>query len=117
MPGSEAAHAGVGSPGRASQPEHSQEWPTDRSLPRARPDLSFVPLDDNVAIYDEVGQVLVMLNSSAAAVLERCDGTTTFELLVAGLAVDHAADPQVIRRDTWLTLRKFASMGLVADAH
>ena len=34
-----------------------------------------VELDDNVALYDDVGQLLILLNMSAAAVWERCDGT------------------------------------------
>jgi hypothetical protein len=85
-------------------------------LPRARPDLSAVPLDDNVAIYDEVGHVLVMLNASASAVLERCDGASTFEMIVSDLAEGHGADVDTVREDVRRTLRKLASIGLVADA-
>ncbi len=74
-----------------------------------------MPLDDNAAIYDEVGHVLVMLNASASAVLERCDGATTFEMIVMDLAGDHDADVEVVREDVRRTLRKLASIGLVAD--
>jgi predicted deacylase len=86
-------------------------------MPLARPGLSAVPLDDNVAIYDEVGHVLVMLNASASAVLERCDGQSTFEAIVAELAEDHDADLDTVREDVRQTLRKLASIGLVADAN
>ena len=81
----------------------------------ARPDLSAVPLDDNVAIYDEVGQALVMLNLSASAVLERCDGATTFEAMVRDLAEHHKEDVDTVREDVRYTLRKLASIGLVAE--
>jgi hypothetical protein len=93
-----------------------REWPTAMSLPRSRPDLSTVALDDNIAIYDELGQVLVLLNVSAFAVLEACDGMTPFKRIVADLAAQHGAEYDVVREDVWRTLRKLASMGLVADA-
>jgi hypothetical protein len=94
----------------------TRQWPTARSMPLARPGLSAVPLDENVAIYDEIGQVLVMLNQSASAVLERCDGATTFEKIVSDLAQHHSEDVDTVREDVWHTLRKLASIGLVAEA-
>ena len=92
------------------------QWPHDDSTPASRSDLSKVPLDENVAIYDEVGHLLIMLNSSASAVLDFCDGATTFEQIVAELSTDHTGDVDVIRDDVWQTLRKLASLGLVTDA-
>jgi hypothetical protein len=92
------------------------EWPASSSTPLARPDLSAVPLDENVAIYDEVGQVLIMLNPSAAAVLDHCDGEMTFEMIVNALAAQHSEDLDTVRDDVWRTLRKLASIGLVAEA-
>jgi coenzyme PQQ synthesis protein D (PqqD) len=83
--------------------------------PRARADLSYVELDDNVAVYDEVGRVLIMLNVSACAILQSCDGRRTFGAIVAQLAEEYAADLDAIREDAWRTLRKLASMGLVAE--
>jgi hypothetical protein len=91
------------------------DWPVATSRPRARPDLSTVQLDDNVAIYDEVGQVLVLLNTTAAAVLERCDGNTSFQAIVDELADYYDMEREVLREDAWNTLRKFASMQLVTD--
>lgn len=96
--------------------DQEPQWPHAGSLPMARADLSAVPLDDNVAIYDEVGRTLVMLNSSAAAVLERCDGATPFADMVAELAQEHGEDASGISEDVWRTVRKLASMGLVQDA-
>jgi hypothetical protein len=92
-----------------------EAWPSATSLPLARPDISFVPVEGNVAIYDEVGHVLLMLNATAAAVLEMCDGVTPFNAMVSELAEGHAADADAIRDEVWHTVRKLASIGLVAD--
>jgi len=91
------------------------EWPEPGARPARRAGVAPVPLDDNVALYDDVGQLLILLNESAAAVWEGCDGTTTFGELVAGLAGAHAGDPDDIRQDAWLTVRKLADLGLVAE--
>jgi hypothetical protein len=72
-------------------------------------------LDDNVAIYDEVGQVLVMLNATASAVLDCCDGSTTFDAMVTQLAQLHSTSVDSIREDVRRTLRKLASLGLVSE--
>jgi hypothetical protein len=90
-------------------------WPHGDSTPVSRPDLSTVPLDDNVAIYDEIGHLLIMLNASASAVLDLCDGATTFEEMVEQLEAQHSGEAGVIRQDAWQTLRKLASLGLVTD--
>jgi hypothetical protein len=105
-----------GTSGSEIAPILDPSWPVDDSKPSARPDISTVPLDDNVAIYDEVGQVLVMLNPSASAVLERCDGVMPFSAIVAELAEDHGEQIDIVRQDAWRTVRKLASMGLVAEA-
>jgi hypothetical protein len=80
------------------------------------PGASTVPLDDNVALYDDVGQLLILLNASAAAVWERCDGVTTYAAMVAELAEAHGADTADIEDDVWQTVRKLAELGLVEDA-
>jgi hypothetical protein len=89
------------------------EWPEPSSVPVRRAGVSPVPLDDNVAVYDDVGQLLILLNPSAAAVLAACDGTATFDQVVGGLAAEHAGDAAEIRRDAWETVRKLAELGLV----
>jgi hypothetical protein len=84
--------------------------------PARRPGASAVVLDDNVAVYDDVGQLLVLLNTSAAAVWERCDGTRTIDDMVDTLAAaypDAAAD---VGDDVRRTVRKLAELGLVIDA-
>ncbi len=86
------------------------------SRPLRREDAAAVQLDDNVALYDDVGQLLIMLNSSAAAIWECCDGTTTVDDMVRELTAAHPDDADVIGEDVRLTVRKFVELGLVADA-
>jgi hypothetical protein len=93
------------------------EWPDRNSVPRRRPGSAGVELDDNLAVYDDVGQHLILLNAGAAAVWERCDGTTSFRDLVAGLTRAHSGEsPSAIEEDVWRTVRQLAEMGLVDDA-
>ena len=44
------------------------EWPEGGSVPVRREGASAVDLDENVAVYDDVGQLLILLNSSAGSV-------------------------------------------------
>ncbi len=74
-----------------------------------------MPLDDNLALYDDVGQLLILLNVAAAAVWTRCDGAATFEEIVADLASSHAGDVDEITQDAWLTVRRLAELGLVDE--
>jgi Coenzyme PQQ synthesis protein D (PqqD) len=74
-----------------------------------------VELDDNVALYDEVGQLLIMLNSSAAVVWECCDGATTVDDMVRALTAEHPDDAGVIGEDVRRTVGKLVDLGLVAD--
>jgi hypothetical protein len=92
------------------------EWPTADSRPVSRGGASTVELDDNVAVYDEVGQLLILLNSSAASVWALCDGSTTAGSMVEALAATHPDHAEVIREDVWQTLRKLVELGLVSDA-
>jgi division protein CdvB (Snf7/Vps24/ESCRT-III family) len=92
------------------------EWPALGSIPVGRAGASTVELDDNVAVYDEVGQLLILLNSSAAAVLRSCDGRTSVEAMVEALAAAHPEEADVIDEDVRQTLRKLAELGLVSEA-
>jgi hypothetical protein len=77
---------------------------------------STVDLDDNVALYDEVGQLLILLNTSAAAVWERCDGATSIDGMVRELAAAHPAEAAEIDGDVRQTVGKLVELGLVVDA-
>jgi hypothetical protein len=92
------------------------EWPEPGSVPVRRAGATAVDLDDNLALYDEVGQLLILLNTSAASVWELCDGTTTMDDMVCRLAQAHAADAGEVGDDVRRTVRKLADLGLVVDA-
>ena len=91
------------------------EWPERDSRPRRRDGSPAVPLDDNLAVYDDVGQLLIMLNVAAAAIWTRCDGVATFDQIVAGVASSYAGDLDEIAEDVWLTVRRLAELGLVDE--
>ena len=96
-----------------------REWPDGASRPVRREGAAAVELDDNVALYDEVGQLLIMLNSSAAAVWECCDGKTTLDDMVHEFALAHVADASAthaIGDDVRLTVRKLVELGLVVES-
>jgi hypothetical protein len=84
--------------------------------PRRRAGASSVELDDNIAVYDDVGQLLILLNASAAAVWECCDGVTTISDMARALASAHGADADDIAEDVERTVAKLVELGLVDRA-
>ncbi|HWD55300.1 MAG TPA: PqqD family protein [Acidimicrobiales bacterium] len=92
------------------------EWPQAGSVPVRRQGASAVELDENVAVYDDVGQLLILLNSSAGSVWKLCDGSTTVDEIVEALGEAFPDQAPVIGDDVYETLRKLADMGLVAEA-
>jgi hypothetical protein len=90
--------------------------PEGASRPLRREGAAAVELDDNVAVYDDVGQLLIMLNSSAAVIWECCDGATTVDDMARELAAAHPDDAAVIGEDVRQTVRKLVELGLVVDA-
>jgi hypothetical protein len=91
-------------------------WPEAGSVPVRREGASGVELDDNVAVYDDVGQLMILLNSSAGAVWELCDGSTTVDEIVRTLTETYPDQAAVIGDDVRETLRKLAEIGLVTEA-
>jgi hypothetical protein len=88
-------------------------WPEADSVPVRREGASAVELDDNLAVYDDVGQLMILLNSSAGAVWNLCDGSTTVAAMIRELAETYPDQASVIGEDVRETLRKLAELGLV----
>jgi len=88
------------------------QWPESTSRPRRRDDVPAVPMDDNLAVYDGEG-LLILLNVAAAAVWQCCDGATTFADIVADLGRRHDGDATVIAQDAWHTVRRLTGLGLI----
>ena len=92
------------------------EWPKGGTRPLRRGGSSAVELDDNLGLYDEVGQLLILLNTSAATIWELCDGATTLDEMVRALTRVHPEQAAEIAEDVRQTMAKLAELGLVADA-
>lgn len=90
------------------------EWPDASTRPLRLAGFSAVELDENVALYDEAGQLLILLNPSAAAVWELCDGATPLDEMVRVLSDAHLGPADEIAQDVRQTVRKLAELGLVA---
>jgi len=88
-------------------------WPEADSVPLRREGASAVELDDNLAVYDDVGQLMILLNSSAGEVWNLCDGSTTVAAMIRELAEKYPDQASVIGDDVRETLRKLAELGLV----
>jgi hypothetical protein len=80
-----------------------------------RPHTSSVPLQKSVGIYDGEGHALFVLNPTASAIWDRCDGAANFEEIVEDLAQLHSSGLHEIRDDVWRTLHHLAELGLVAE--
>lgn len=93
--------------------------PSDPTREGARPirraGASAIELDDNVALYDDVGRLLILLNASAATVWELCDGIRTVNEMIATLAAAHPEEADVIAEDVRQTISKLAELGLVDE--
>lgn len=83
--------------------------------PVARYRSSAVALEEHVGLYHEQRGELVLLNETAAAVWECCDGRTDVATIVAELADRYSAPAQIIGEEVRSTLGKLAELGLVDD--
>jgi hypothetical protein len=90
-------------------------WPEPSSVPVRREGAAGVALDDNIAVYDDVGQLMILLNSSAGAVWNLCDGSTTVAEMVRALAETFPEEAALIGDDVRDTLRRLAEIGLVLE--
>jgi len=116
MPGEASEPGGGDKPEEVSAVAIPADWPARSTRPAPRRGVSAVELDENLALYDDVGQLLILLNLSAAAVWELCDGATTVGEMVEVLAGPHPAEAELIAEDVRQTVRRLAELALVADA-
>ncbi len=91
----------------------SPQTPPPRCRPRLRPGVR--RQDDRVSgrpalLYPEG---VLLLNPTGAAIVELCDGRRTLEDVVAALAANFAAPPEVIRPDVAEYLLRLRQKGLM----
>ncbi|HXX91454.1 MAG TPA: PqqD family peptide modification chaperone [Acidimicrobiales bacterium] len=75
--------------------------------------VTTVVVDDSLFVYDEGDRRFFVLNASAAAVYERCDGSRTLDAIAAALAEEHPDAPSVAE-DVRDAVDGLVELGLVA---
>ena len=82
-------------------------------IPRQRPSVATVEVDDEAVLYDEASERLHVLNPTAAVIWSCCDGTLTVDELVGALAEAYGTDEVSITADVHAVLASFADEGLL----
>lgn len=68
--------------------------------------------DDNLLV-DGSGDTLLLLNDTALALWELCDGTNTVDEMVAAVVQLFQADPREVRQDVVRTIDRLREVGAV----
>lgn len=82
-------------------------------VPRRRPEVVGVEVDDEAVLLVEGTRDLHALNGIGTVVWDLCDGTSTLDDIVADLAEAFGADPDVIRNDVVGLARGLGRAGLL----
>ena len=77
------------------------------------PGLSIVTVDGDLNVYDANAGTTVMLNASAAAILQELDSGATVAEATGTLASAHDVDPSVMARDVRSAVEQLIDAGLV----
>jgi len=86
---------------------------TAPTRPRLRPNLIVRQVEEDIVLYDPVTDQTALLNHSAAAILELCDGIRSTDEIVIEIAALYLTDPEPIAAQVDVTLAEFARHGLV----
>lgn len=81
--------------------------------PRAHPDVSSYPLDDEIVIYTPSDGQAFVLNRTAARVWELCDGTRTDIAMAREIAAAYGEDEGQVLADVRELIEGLSSAGLV----
>ena len=84
------------------------------AYPKAVPGLALETVDADVIVHDPVHARVHVVNRTAAAVLQLCDGTRAPEQIADELAALTGAARERILRDLGPTLMTFADLQLVS---
>jgi hypothetical protein len=82
---------------------------------RLRPDLSFLPLDDEVVVFSEEAQSLLELNASAAYIAEQATAGTPPSIIARELANNGTTSLEEAANWVTATLEALRSHGMAAD--
>ena len=85
--------------------------------PKLREDLVFRQVEEDFVAYDPVSDRTVLLNRSAAVLLDLCDGRRTLDEIAGTLAETYSSHADEIRRDLESSLEELRAQGLLAGGH
>lgn len=88
----------------------------EQRLPRRRPDIDLRRGEDEATVVDEEGRQLGVLDTTATALWELCDGRTTIDEIVTAVCTVWAVEPAVARQDVEAALLKMEGAGLITWA-
>ena len=79
---------------RVNKQESNDAWASEAERLRLRPDLTFLPLDDEVVVFSEEAQCLIGLNASAALVARRMQAGTPDSTIERDLVSQGRVSPE-----------------------
>ena len=83
--------------------------------PNTRPEVSALPLNDELVLHDARGGQTYVLNASGARVWALCDGSRTLESLARAIADAYGVDDQHVLGDVRELIDALERAGLLAD--
>jgi PqqD family protein of HPr-rel-A system len=83
--------------------------------PRLRDDVVSREVDEELVIYDPVSDRTALLNASAAAVLELCDGHHTCDEIARRVAEIFSVDVEAIEAEIGTALEEFRRQGWLSS--
>ena len=101
--------------GRVNEQESNDAWAAEAERLKLRPDLTLLPLDDQVVVFSEEAQCLIGLNASAALVVRRMQAGTPDSTIEHDLVAEGIASPE--EAAAWMTtvLDAIGSHGLLRN--
>ena len=83
------------------------------SCPRRRDGVAVLRGDGETLLVDELNNTRHMLNPTAQALWELCDGSTSVEEMIDAILLLFAADRGVVRDDVTRALSQLTDVGLL----
>lgn len=88
--------------------------PVSEARPLRRPGMWLRQAEDEIAVYDREGGRIHLMNDTALAIWDLCDGETTADEMVAAICELFHMHRDVVSEDVTRTLQEFDQAGLVS---
>lgn len=88
---------------------------SETARPRLREDLVLRKVEHELVVYDPLADRICLLNHSATAVLELCDGMRTRAEVASAIRTAYALDAETARGEVERVLAELAGHGLMRD--